>query len=98
MVRFSKAQSSDDLRGEPRPPPEQALEVGDRIRVATGVGIRHHRDYRECGERHRKISRQIDERSFDAERTARVAEVLAHAGTQVEAGDLLIRLEDPPAS
>jgi pyruvate carboxylase len=29
-----------------------------------------------------------------AERAARVAEVLVNAGTQVETGDLLIRLED----
>jgi pyruvate carboxylase len=32
-----------------------------------------------------------------ADRVARVAEVLVHAGTQVETGDLLIRLEDAPA-
>jgi pyruvate carboxylase len=58
-----------------------------RVNVAEGEII-------SAGQKLATLEAMKMETTVYAERSARVAEVLVHAGTQVETGDLLLRLED----
>jgi pyruvate carboxylase len=61
-----------------------------RVNVAAGELI-------QAGQKLATLEAMKMETTVYAERAARVAEVLVQPATQVEAGDLLIRLEDAPA-
>jgi len=82
-------------RAHPKADPNNPLEVaapmpGLAARVLVGVG-----DPVAQGQKLVTLEAMKMETTVYADRSAKVAEVLVKAGTQVEAGDLLIRLEEP---